>query len=83
MPADYLALAPDDTLEDVGMRYVADASAYLLEQVAPRWGGLDAAGRAAVTRAFSRWLAPSRQSLAAGLRAAGAPASLCDALRDA
>jgi len=77
----FLELAPADRLEDVGMRYAADATTYLLERVVPLWMELDRRDRQRCAAVFSRWRGDLRRSFADHLEARGAPADFCDQVR--
>ena len=76
-PFELLELAPDDQLEDVGMRYVADAADYVLEQVLPAWRELPRGDRDRCAALFAQWRPDLRRSFAEQLRARGAPDDFC------
>lgn len=80
-PDAFLQLGADDRLEDVGMRYVADATDYVLERVVPAWSGLDRRGRQRCAALFERWRGDLRRSFADHLRARGAPEDFCEQVR--
>lgn len=80
-PDAFLELAADDRLEDVGMRYAADATAYVLERALPAWQGLDRRGRQRCAELFGRWRSDLRRSFGDHLEARGAPADFCEQVR--
>ena len=73
-----MELEPTERTNDVGFRYVANATTYFMTQVAPEWSSLDTAQRAEVILFLGDWRSKSRVALGARLRAAGAPRDLAD-----
>jgi hypothetical protein len=78
---DRLELGPNDRLEDVGMRYFADATQYVIDYVIPEWQDLSGAERDRAAVLFERWLPDLRRSFGDHLRARGVPADFCERVR--
>jgi hypothetical protein len=76
-----LELNHNDRAEDVGFRYVADATAYFQKQVIPYWPALSQEQRAELALVVGRWNPQSRAALVARLATAGAPSDFCQMLR--
>ncbi len=79
---DRLELGADDRLEDVGMRYFADATRYVIEYVVPEWNSLSSKERARTGMLFERWLPDLRRSFGDHLQAQGVPVDFCQRVRD-
>lgn len=73
-----LQVEPSERAADVGFRYLADATAYFLNQVLPSWDQLDPEQREQMERILSGWREPSRMALGLRLGMAGAPQDFCD-----
>lgn len=72
-----LEVHPGDRADDIGFRYVADASAYFLERVVPLWPKMDAEVKAHLQRSFEDWRPATRTAFSNRLQLDGAPLGLC------
>jgi hypothetical protein len=68
-----LELQGSDRAEDIGFRYVANASTYFQEQVIPHWKGMSTEQRAELALMINRWSPQSRAALAGRLQALDVP----------
>lgn len=76
-----LELLGSDRAEDVGFRYVADATGYFQAQVIPHWSSLSPEQRADLALILERWNPQSRAALVARLEVLNAPQDFCQLLK--
>jgi hypothetical protein len=81
-PREQLEMGAESRAEDVGFRYVADATAFFLEQVVPRWESLEREEREELILGWAEWRREYRLAFARRLRERGAPDSLAAALEE-
>lgn len=77
-----LELDGSDRAEDVGFRYVANATTYFQTQVIPHWSSLTTEQRAEFALVVGRWSLQSRAALVARLEAIDAPQDFCQMLKE-
>lgn len=79
-PREQLELERNDRAEDVGFRYVADATVFFREYLAPRWLQLSREERNQVQAWWQNWRTEYRSALAKRLREDGLDESLIRAV---